>query len=64
MRTRLIHALTGTEFSVPSSRAEEYLKAGHRLAEDRPAPTAPEPTEQPKAAAKPKAKKPKATSKG
>lgn len=51
----LINALTGTEMSVPESRLDEYLKAGHKLAN--PAPDAEPPkAETPKRKTKPKAK--------
>lgn len=60
----LINALTGTEMSVPESRLDEYLKAGHRLANPAPVPEAelPKPAtpapkaETPKRKTKPKAK--------
>ena len=34
----LINALTVTEMSVPESRLDEYLKAGHKLANPTPVP--------------------------
>ena len=53
----LINALTGTEMSVPESRLDEYLKAGHRLANPAPKPAEPAPkAETPKRKTKPKAK--------
>lgn len=35
---RLINALTGTEMYVPEARLDEYLKAGHKLANPAPKP--------------------------
>ena len=59
----LINALTGTEMSVPESRLDEYLKAGHKLANPAPVPEAeppkpaePAPKPAPKRKQKPKAK--------
>lgn len=59
----LINALTGTEMSVPESRLDEYLKAGHKLANPAPVPEAeppkpaePAPKATPKRKTKPKAK--------
>ena len=56
----LINALTGTEMSVPESRLDEYLKAGHKLANPAPKPepeaATPAPKATPKRKTKPKAK--------
>ena len=54
----LINALTGTEMSVPESRLDEYLKAGHKLANPAPErkPEAEPPKPAPKRKTKPKAK--------
>ena len=53
----LINALTGTEMSVPAERLDEYLKAGHKLANPAPKPETPAPkAETPKRKTKPKAK--------
>ncbi|MBQ1429831.1 MAG: hypothetical protein IIZ06_09215 [Kiritimatiellae bacterium] len=57
----LINALTGTEMSVPESRLDEYLKAGHRLANHQPEAEPPKPAEPAPKAETPKRKtKPKA----
>ena len=54
---KLINALTGTEMYVPAARLDEYLKAGHKLANPAPKPTEPAPkAETPKRKTKPKAK--------
>lgn len=54
---RLINALTGTEMFVPEARLDEYLKAGHKLANPAPKPAEPAPkAETPKRKTKPKAK--------
>lgn len=41
MAVKLINALTGTPMTVPDTRVEEYLAAGHKLA------AAPEPKKEP-----------------
>ena len=57
---KLINALTGTEMSVPESRLDEYLKAGHKLAnpapERKPEAETHAPKATPKRKTKPKAK--------
>lgn len=57
----LINAVTGTEMSVPESRLDEYLKAGHKLANpppeaEPPKAETPAPKPAPKRKTKPKAK--------
>ena len=61
----LINALTGTEMYVPAARLDEYLKAGHKLANpaperkpeaEPPKPAEPAPKPAPKRKTKPKAK--------
>lgn len=53
----MINALTGTEMYVTESRLDEYLKAGHKLANPAPEAEPPKPeTPAPKRKTKPKAK--------
>ena len=55
---KLINALTGTEMYVPEARLDEYLKAGHKLAN--PAPERKPEAEPPKAETPKRKTKPKA----